>query len=176
MARTITIYNSVSQQKTVVENVEANTLGELKAILNSKGININGMSILEGVSNTQLLNDDSQLPSNIRYRDAVTNDLMLYLTPSKKVASGVCGKEQLLEGLDLICKGATIIKNYYESVSEVESQDSNKGFSLSEIEEMKKKFSQNSEDDEAKRKVEVFEKICQAFFGKSCSDSSCEEQ
>jgi hypothetical protein len=175
MARTITIYNSVSQQKTVVENVEANTLGELKAILSSKGININGMSILEGVSNTQLLNDDSQLPSNIRYRDAITNDLMLYLTPSKKVASGVCGKEQLLEGLDLICRGANIIKHYYESVSEEESQDSNKGFSLSEIEEMKKKFSQNSEEEEAKKGAEIFNKLCQAFFRKSCCDSSSEE-
>lgn len=178
MARTITIYNSVTQQKRVVENVEANTLGELKAILNSNGININGMNILEGVSNTQLLSDDSQLPTNIRYRDAVTNDLMLYLTPPKNVASGVCPKEKLLEGLDLICRGANVIKDYYESLAEVEATDSNKGFSIGEIEEMKKKFEQkNPENEDMKKKAEVFEKICKMFFGASpCCSEDCEDE
>lgn len=178
MARTITIYNSVTQRKQVVENVEANTLGELKAVLRNAGISLDGMNILEGVSNTQLLSDDSQLPSNIRYRDTVTNDLMLYLTPPKNVASGACPKEKIIEGLSLIVRGASAIKEYYESLNEEEAQDSGKGFSLNEIEEMKKKFEPKKEEpteEEKEARDRFINALGRMFFGPCQCDNSSDE-
>lgn len=132
MARTVTVYNSQTQQRNVFENIEANTLGELKAILRQKGISFEGMSVMEGVSNTQLLGDESQLPSNMRYRDTVTNDLMIFLTPSRKINSG-CDKSAIREGLALIAEGIKKITMAYEN-----EQDG--GFTTAEIQKMVNKY------------------------------------
>lgn len=88
MARTVTFYDSATQKKIVVENVEANTLGELKAAVAGKGIDFENKSILEGVSGTSLLSDSSYLPSNICHEGVTTNDLMIYMTPRKNINSG----------------------------------------------------------------------------------------
>ena len=132
MARTVTVYNSQTQQRNVFENIEANTLGELKAILRTKGISFEGMSVMEGVSNTQLLGDESQLPSNMRYRDTVTNDLMIFLTPSRKINSG-CDQAAIREGLALIAEGIKKITMAYEN-----EQDG--GFTTAEIQRMVNKY------------------------------------
>lgn len=90
MTRTITVYNSSTQEKKVFENVEVNTLAEVKSLLRENGINYDGMDFMEGVSQTKLLNDTSVLPHDIPYKGSTTNDLLIYMTlKDKKVRSGV---------------------------------------------------------------------------------------
>jgi hypothetical protein len=90
MKRTITVYNSSTQKKSVLENVEVETLGQLKQILSENGINYNSMDFMEGVSQTKLVNDNSVLPHDIPYKGNRTNDLLIYLSlTDKKVKSGI---------------------------------------------------------------------------------------
>lgn len=90
MTRTITVYNSSTQEKKVFENVEVNTLAEVKSLLRENGISYDGMDFMEGVSQTKLLNDTSVLPHDIPYKGSTTNDLLIYMTlKDKKVRSGV---------------------------------------------------------------------------------------
>lgn len=91
MQRQITVYEAAQNGKvTVLENVEATTLGELKDVLVAKGINITDMDFMEGVSNVVLRDDDSILPTNIPYKGDTTNDLFIYLSlKNKKIASGI---------------------------------------------------------------------------------------
>lgn len=89
MQRTITVYNSTTQTKTVFENVDITTLGEFKTLLREKNINYSDMDFQEGVSQTHLLNDSSILPSNIPYKGQLTNDLVIFMTlKNNKVKSG----------------------------------------------------------------------------------------
>lgn len=90
MNRTITVYDSSTQKKTVFSNVDINTLGEVKNLLSQNNINYANMDFMEGVSQTKLLNDNSALPNNIPYKGNITNDLLIYLTlKDKKMRSGI---------------------------------------------------------------------------------------
>ena len=89
MERTITVYNSTTQTKTVLEHINVNTLGELKEVLSDNGIDYTNMDFQEGVSQTHLLNDSTTLPSNIEYKGRLTNDLVIFMTlKNNKVKSG----------------------------------------------------------------------------------------
>ena len=91
MKRQITIYESAQNGKiTVFNDVDVNTLGELKALLVEKGVNITDMEFIEGVTNTKLLNDDSRLPENIPFKDKRTNNLFInILRKESKIKSGI---------------------------------------------------------------------------------------
>lgn len=70
----------------------ATTLAELKNDMTAQGIDYSGLSFTEGVSNTQLLDDNSVLPANVPYKGRVTNNLVILLTnTTKNIASGVLG-------------------------------------------------------------------------------------
>lgn len=101
MTRTITVYNSSTQQKTVLENVEVSTLGELKTLFRENNIDYDGMDFMEGVSQTKLINDSSVLPHDIPYKGNTTNDLLIYMSlKDKKVRSGLCTCGVELNSLD----------------------------------------------------------------------------
>lgn len=86
--RKITVISNKGQYKKVM-NSAASTLGELKADMAAVGIDYDGMSFLEGLTRTELIDDASQLPTNVNYRGTVTNDLVFYLTATnKKIKSG----------------------------------------------------------------------------------------
>lgn len=86
--RKITVISNKGQYKKVM-NSAASTLGELKADMTAVGIDYDGMSFLEGLTRTELIDDASQLPTNVNYRGTVTNDLVFYLTATnKKIKSG----------------------------------------------------------------------------------------
>lgn len=86
--RKITVISNKGQYKKVM-NSAASTLGELKADMTAVGIDYNGMSFLEGLTRTELIDDASQLPTNVNYRGTITNDLVFYLTATnKKIKSG----------------------------------------------------------------------------------------
>ena len=88
--RKITVISNKGQYKKVINSV-ATTLGELKADMTAVGIDYDGMSFLEGLTRTELIDDASQLPTNVNYRGTVTNDLVFYLTATnKKIKSGYC--------------------------------------------------------------------------------------
>lgn len=88
--RTVTVFNQNTQEKSVFENVVANTFGELKSFLNRKGISFTDMDVREGISRINLKADSAILPHDTPYRDGTTNDLMILLTKTnKKVSSGI---------------------------------------------------------------------------------------
>ena len=118
--RKITIVSTTSNSKNVIETT-ANTLGELKAVLDEKGIPHAGMDFFEGVSKTKLLDNASPLPKDVPYKGTTTNELVFMLTNSnKKIRSGVASRPDL-----------------YAKVKELELQDAIK-------EEFGKNFTQVS--------------------------------
>lgn len=89
MKRKITIITEDGSSRTVTFDSTAETLAELKNELNNKGISYTGKSFYEGISKTEIMTDESILPSNLPYKGSVTNDLVFMLTtPNKKINSG----------------------------------------------------------------------------------------
>lgn len=87
-ARNITIVTTQNQAKYVV-NTDATTLAELKAALRQQNIPYEGMTFYEGLSHTELLTDEAQLPKDVMYKGEPTNELVFMLTlPNKKIRSG----------------------------------------------------------------------------------------
>lgn len=91
MKRQITIYESAKNGKiTVFNDVECNTLGELKTLLREKDIDYSDKEFVEGVTNTKLLSDDSRIPVNIPFKGQTTNDVFInILNKDTKIKSGV---------------------------------------------------------------------------------------
>lgn len=86
--RKIMIVDSSSNQKVVV-NTDATTFGELKKAARAAGINYEGKDWLEGITKTSPVGDDSQLPTNVQFKGATTNNLVYMLTnTNKKIRSG----------------------------------------------------------------------------------------
>ena len=144
MQRQITVYEAAQNGKvTVLENVEATTLGELKDILVAKGINITDMDFMEGVSNIVLRDDDSVLPTNIPYKGDTTNDLFIYLSlKNKKIASGMDRKE-LLQFIKENGLGSVVMIKFGRNATQV---------STASLLEIVNEF-QSSEGDEPKNDV-----------------------
>lgn len=96
--RTIAIANNKTQRRYSIET-NATTLGELKAQMTQQGIDYAGMTFTEGITKTQLLTDDSLLPTNVMYRGQATNNLVMLLTnPNKQIASGAVPTDRKLFG------------------------------------------------------------------------------
>lgn len=86
--RKITVKVQATQSK-VEFNSSATTLGDLKKELVEKGIDVVDKQFYEGISRTELIDDNSQLPSNLEYKGTITNDLVFMITvKNKKVESG----------------------------------------------------------------------------------------
>lgn len=87
--REILIANTKTQKRSKIIT-DASTLGELKAALNAAGVDYYGMTFTEGISKTQLLEDNTQLPQNVMYKGQPTNNLVILLTNTKKnISSGI---------------------------------------------------------------------------------------
>lgn len=87
-ARTITVYSTKTNVKTTIMST-AETLGELKTELRANGVDYADMTFFEGVSRTELVDDNSALPKDIMYKGTRTNNLAFMLTNSnKKIKSG----------------------------------------------------------------------------------------
>lgn len=95
--RTVTVYDQNTQEKTVIENVVANTLGELKEILRAKHINLTDMDIREGISRVDLKSDSAVLPHDTPYKGSTTNDLMILLTKTNKKVSSGAGRAEAVQ-------------------------------------------------------------------------------
>lgn len=87
-ARTILIANTKTQRRDKIEST-ADTLGELKAELDAKGIDYTDMTFTEGISKITFETDDAQLPQQVNYKGSPTTSLVMLLTNTrKKIASG----------------------------------------------------------------------------------------
>lgn len=95
MEREILIANTKTQKRSKI-TTSATTLGELKTDLRAAGIDFSGMTFTEGISKTQFLSDDTQLPQNVMYKGQPTNNLVILLTNTKKnIASGVLSRKEV---------------------------------------------------------------------------------
>lgn len=83
MSKVFTVVNSATQS-TISYESQAETLGQLKRELTDKGINLDGMTIFEGLTKTELKSDDSLLPHDVPYRGTVTNNLVFRITKANK--------------------------------------------------------------------------------------------
>lgn len=97
--REILIANTKTQKKSKLES-NATTLGELKEEMRNSGIDYDGMTFTEGISKTQLLSDDTQLPQNVMYHGQPTNHLVILLTNTKKnIASGAMSRKEAYQAI-----------------------------------------------------------------------------
>ena len=87
-ARNITIINSRTQNRTVISST-AETLAELKSDCRNHNINFDGLTFFEGISKSELTDDNAILPKDLPWKGSRTNDLVFMLTePQKKIRNG----------------------------------------------------------------------------------------
>lgn len=95
MERVLTFISTASNSRKQITS-NATTLRELKAECRANGINYEGMSFMEGISHTILADDDAQLPTNVKYKDTTTNNLVIMLTnSSKRIKSGAMSRTEM---------------------------------------------------------------------------------
>lgn len=90
-----TVVDTRTNRTKTIEST-ANTVGELKADLRREGIDPTGMAIQEGLTKTELGdNDGAYLPHDVPYRGGVTNNLVFRLTQKeKKIRSGAMSRSE----------------------------------------------------------------------------------
>lgn len=89
-------FTVVDTRSNRIESFEstATTLAELKRDLAKLGIDTYGMSIQEGLTKIELVDDAAILPHDVNYKGTVTNNLVFRLTQNeKRVKSGMTRKE-----------------------------------------------------------------------------------
>ena len=109
--RKITII-STKNHSTKVINSAATTLGELKTDLDNAGIGYTDCTFFEGLTKTELNNNDAILPHDVPYKGTITNNLVFMITnASKKIKSGADRKFIIAE---IKAKNLTeVVKNTY---------------------------------------------------------------
>ena len=109
--RKITII-STKNHSTKVINSAATTLGELKTDLDNAGIGYTDCTFFEGLTKTELKNNDAILPHDVPYKGTITNNLVFMITnASKKIKSGADRKSIIAE---IKARNLTeVVKNTY---------------------------------------------------------------
>ena len=109
--RKITII-STKNHSTKVINSAATTLGELKTDLDNAGIGYTDCTFFEGLTKTELKNNDAILPHDVPYKGTITNNLVFMITnASKKIKLGADRKSIIAE---IKAKNLTeVVKNTY---------------------------------------------------------------
>lgn len=117
--RKITIVSSATQQKYVV-NTNAETLGQLKAAMRAEGITYADMTFLEGLTKTELVSDDSVLPTNVQYKGTTTNELVFMLTKtSKKVRSGAMSRREAYDAVVKYDLQSVVVEKFGRNYTQV---------------------------------------------------------
>jgi hypothetical protein len=75
----------------------ANTWGELKSEISSKGFDFDNTRVCEGNTQIDLVNNEAVLPSNFQKRGVTTNDLIIIITSEKKIKSGAITTSDIKE-------------------------------------------------------------------------------
>ena len=127
--RKITII-STKNHSTKVINSAATTLGELKTDLDNAGIEYTDCTFFEGLTKTELKNNDAILPHDVPYKGTITNNLVFMITnASKKIKSGVDRKSIIAE---IKAKNLTEIvkKTYGKNYTNCKTEDLEKILSM----------------------------------------------
>lgn len=82
-ARNIKVILTRSQQSVVIKSA-ATTLKELKADLDKAHIDYSGMTFHEGLSHTDMRDDNAVLPTNLPWKGQITNNLVFMLSEPRK--------------------------------------------------------------------------------------------
>lgn len=95
--RVITIINQRTQEVSAIET-DATTLGELKSAMSANGIDYAGQVFHECISNVELSDDSSLLPTNLPSPETgnPTNEIVISLTTQKKhISNGTMSRNDL---------------------------------------------------------------------------------
>ena len=99
MTREIQVVSN-SQNRNEVFMSTAETVGQLKEELRSKGFDLVDMDLKEGKSRTELNSDATVLPTDFMYRGVQTSDLVILITPKNtKIKSGCVSVDDVAETL-----------------------------------------------------------------------------
>lgn len=103
----------------------ANTVGELKADLRREGIDPTGMAIQEGLTKTELGdNDGAYLPHDVPYRGGTTNNLVFRLTQKeKKIRSGAMSRSEAYDKVKALGLTEKIAKKYGKNFTMCKTSD-----------------------------------------------------
>ena len=127
--RKITII-STKNHSTKVINSAATTLGELKTDLDNAGIGYTDCTFFEGLTKTELKNNDAILPHDVPYKGTITNNLVFMITnASKKIKSGSDRKSIIAE---IKAKNLTEVvkKTYGKNYTNCKTEDLEKILSM----------------------------------------------
>ena len=81
------VINSTNETRTI--ETDATTLGQLKSDLLAAGIETDGLVFFEGLTRTEMVDDESRLPVDVTRNGNVTNNLVFMLTrPKANIKSG----------------------------------------------------------------------------------------
>lgn len=103
----------------------ANTVGELKADLRREGIDPTGMAIQEGLTKTELGdNNGAYLPHDVPYRGGTTNNLVFRLTQKeKKIRSGAMSRSEAYDKVKELGLTDMIAKKYGKNFTMCKTSD-----------------------------------------------------
>ena len=127
--RKITII-STKNHSTKVINSAATTLGELKTDLDNARIGYTDCTFFEGLTKTELKNNDAILPHDVPYKGTITNNLVFMITnASKKIKSGADRKSIIAE---IKAKNLTEVvkKTYGKNYTNCKTEDLEKILSM----------------------------------------------
>ena len=89
------VINSTNETRTI--ETDATTLGQLKSDLLAAGIETDGLVFFEGLTRTEMVDDESRLPVDVTRNGNVTNNLVFMLTrPKANIKSGADNLRTLL--------------------------------------------------------------------------------
>lgn len=92
--RTIIVSSSRAQRKYQIRS-KATTLAEFKDECREAGIDYNGLTFVEAISNTEMRDDNSLLPREVVFKGKATNNLVFSLTtPRKNIGSGAMSRKE----------------------------------------------------------------------------------
>ena len=93
-------------------------------IPNTEPINTSGMTFTEGITKTQLIADDSVLPTNVMFRGTPTNSLVILLTnTTKNIASGAGDRKTAYELIKQMGLQDTIKEIYGKNFTQVSTDN-----------------------------------------------------
>ena len=113
-SRNFVIVDTRNNRNGVINNVTANTVGELKTLLRQNGYDPTGMELHEGLTNSVLGNDNTPLPRDIAYRGGVTSNL---------VKSGVMTRKEAYEKVKEYELQSHIYDIYGKNYTQVRTED-----------------------------------------------------
>ena len=96
MQRVITVVDHQNQSRKSFNVENITTFGELKAKMVEEGFNLDNKEVFEGISRLKFIDENSLLPTNLQFKDKITNDLVILLTPLNiPIKSGMTERQLL---------------------------------------------------------------------------------